>query len=162
MDTASPTAIAVDLRGDAIERLIPHRAPFRLIDRIEVVDFAQCAIAGSRAMDPRDPVFAGHFPDYPLYPGVLQVEMIGQLAVCYHVMAQRRSVELPPPGAELKVRALKIEHALFQHELRPGDQATILGRLLEADDFRFRGIGQVIKAGGEVCTVVVAEFFIVE
>lgn len=161
IDEGSPSASAVGFSRDMIVKLIPHREPFLLIDTIDAVDFEQQTIAGSRKIDPGDPIFEGHFPDYAIYPGVLQVEMIGQLAVCYYVLSQDRSLKEERENAELNVRALKINHALFQHELRPGDEAQIVGKVLEADEFKFQGIGQVIS-GGKVCTVVIAEFFIVE
>jgi hypothetical protein len=77
------------------------------------------------------------------------------------VLAKNGSLDVSRVSAAPNVRALKINHALFQHELRPGDEALILGRVLEADEFKFQGIGQVVHEG-KVCTVVIAEFFIVE
>ena len=161
VDGSSPTAVDVGFGRDQITKLIPHREPFLLCDRIDTIDFEQQTITGRRTINPGDPVFEGHFPGYAIYPGVLQVEMIGQLAVCYYVLAKDRSLKLEGKDTELNVRALKINHALFQHELRPNDEAIILGKVLETDEFTFQGIGQVV-CGGKVCTVVIAEFFIVE
>ena len=63
------------------------------------------------------------------------------------------------PG-ELGVRALKIYHTLFQHEVVPGDTVTVAAKLLEKDDYTFKGIGQVVN-GTKVCTIAIAEFYIV-
>lgn len=161
VEERSSSATAAGFSRDMIVKLIPHREPFLLIDTIDTVDFEQQTITGSRRIAPGDPIFEGHFPDYAIYPGVLQVEMIGQLAVCYYVLSKDKSLKQEREDAELNVRALKINHALFQHELRPGDEAQIVGKVLEADEFKFQGIGQVVS-GGKVCTVVIAEFFIVE
>ena len=143
-----------------IETLIPHRPPFRLVDSITGIDLAQEGIVGARTIDPADPVFQGHFPTYPILPGVLQIEMIGQLAICFYDFHKRRSIELPKESTELGVRALKIFHTLFQHEVLPGDTVTILAKLLEKDDYTFKGIGQVMN-GSKVCTIAIAEFYIV-
>ena len=65
----------------SIQRLIPHRAPFLLLDEVTALDVAQHAARARRSIDPHDPVFEGHFPGDPVYPGVLQIEMAGQLGV---------------------------------------------------------------------------------
>lgn len=161
VDPEASTAVRVDYGQDEIQRILPHRPPFLLFDQIEAVDFEERTITGRRIINPEDPVFAGHFPGYAIYPGVLQVEMIGQLAICYYVFSRDGTLDITSETKEINVRALRINHALFQHELRPGDEAHIMGRVLEADEYTFRGIGQVVK-GGQVCTVVIAEFYIVE
>ena len=160
-DIEAPSVVRVDYGRDSIQKLIPHRDPFLLVDKIDGVDFEQKAIFGRTTIAQNDPILTGHFPGYPIYPGVLQVEMIGQLAICYYVFSQDGTTEITRESSELNVRALKIHHTLFQHELLPGDEAVIVGKVLEADEFKFKGIGQVIK-GSKVCTVAVAEFFIVE
>ena len=115
---------------------------------------------GNRLIDPNDPIFKGHFPDYPIYPGVLQLEMIGQLGICYYVFSQLGTVEINKKNDDFGVRALKIYHTLFQGEVLPNDNVTIIAKVLESDDFKFKGMGQIIK-GDTVCTVVIAEFYIV-
>ncbi len=83
-DINADTFVSVNYGQEEIKRLIPHRDPFLLLDRIENVDLTQKAIIGMRHINPADPLFKGHFPDYPIYPGVLQLEFIGQLAICYY------------------------------------------------------------------------------
>lgn len=158
IDAAS--MLRVDYRGETIKKLLPHREPFLLVDRILGVDLDEKGVWGSRRIDPADPVFRGHFPDYPILPGVLQVEMIGQLAICYYYFHKRKSVRVEEESGTLGVRALKIYHTLFQHEVRPNDEVEIMARLLEEDEYKFKGIGQVIN-DGKVCTIAIAEFYIV-
>lgn len=62
-----------------IEKMIPHRAPFLWIDRIEELEPGVRCVALKR-IDPADPIFAGHFPRQPILPGVLIIEAVAQTA----------------------------------------------------------------------------------
>ncbi len=160
LDETAASMVKVSFGREDIQKLIPHREPFLLIDRIDGVDLTEGGIVGSRTIDPEDPVLKGHFPDYPILPGVLQIEMIGQLAICFYDFHKRRSTVIGNDIRELGVRALKIYHTIFQHEVLPGDTVQVMAKLLEEDEYKFKGIGQVIN-GGKVCTIAIAEFYIV-
>jgi hypothetical protein len=67
----STTTWPVNMNRLEIKRLIPHRDPFLLVDTISAIDFDQRALEGKRRISPEDPVFAGHFPGWPIYPGML-------------------------------------------------------------------------------------------
>ncbi len=79
--TPGPSTREVFLGRAAVERLLPHRDPFLFVERITAIDLDVPGIAGRRRIDPADPLFAGHFPGAPLYPGVLQLETMGQLGI---------------------------------------------------------------------------------
>ncbi len=135
-----------------IERLLPHREPFLFIDCIESLDLEQAAIRGRRTIHPEDPAFVGHFPGQPIYPGVLQIETMGQLGVCLSALMRHNE-------APADVRALRIHHALFQSEVLPGDELTILAQLLESDDYTAICAGQLLKSDGSVTALAVMEVY---
>ena len=62
-----------------IETMIPHRAPFLWIDRVEELEPGVRCVA-MKLVDPADPIFAGHFPAKPILPGVLLIEAVAQTA----------------------------------------------------------------------------------
>ena len=62
-----------------IEAVIPHRAPFLWIDRVEELEPGVRCVA-VKLVDPADPIFAGHFPTKPILPGVLLIEAVAQTA----------------------------------------------------------------------------------
>jgi 3-hydroxyacyl-[acyl-carrier-protein] dehydratase len=159
LDMGAASMTSVSYNTEDIKKLIPQREPFLLLDRIEGVDLEQEGIVGSRRIDPEDPIFKGHFPDYPILPGVLQIEMIGQLSICLSNFHRRQCIEIDEKPSELGVRALKIYHTLFQHEVLPGDEVRIMGKLIEKDDYTFKSIGQVLNQS-KICTIAIAEFYI--
>jgi 3-hydroxyacyl-[acyl-carrier-protein] dehydratase len=62
-----------------IETMIPHRAPFLWIDRVEELDPGVRCVA-VKFVDPADPIFVGHFPAKPILPGVFLIEAVAQTA----------------------------------------------------------------------------------
>jgi 3-hydroxyacyl-[acyl-carrier-protein] dehydratase len=62
-----------------IEMMIPHRAPFLWIDRVEELEPGVRCVA-VKFVDPTDPIFAGHFPAKPILPGVFLIEAVAQTA----------------------------------------------------------------------------------
>lgn len=71
----------------AIEKLLPHRAPFLLIDRLENVISGESAV-GIKAVSGNEPYFVGHFPGHPIMPGVLIVEAMAQAAGALAMLSQ--------------------------------------------------------------------------
>lgn len=130
-----------------IERLIPHRAPMRFVDGISMLDLEGRRIIAERRLDPTDPVFTGHFPEQPVYPGVLQVETMGQTALCLTSFLVRGSVELPNGGKPADVRALKIIFAQYLEPLFPGDVLTLQASILDEDGMTAVCAGQIMKQG---------------
>lgn len=107
--------------ASGVERLIPHRAPFLWVSRvIECVPGE--SIVAELDVDPALPLFKGHFPDYPVLPGVILMEALAQTACCC-MMAQ--------PGMAGQIGFFAgIDKAKFREQVRPGDtvrlEATIV------------------------------------
>lgn len=140
-DTRAVSPGALPLTG-----LIPHRPPFLLVDALTAVDLVQGAIAGQRLLAADDPVFAGHFPDHPVYPGVLIIEALAQLLAALGALTDGPSLALATSA-----------RAVFLRPARPGDTLTLLGlRLGEPGGLVQRGVGQAL-VGDQVCAAVIME-----
>jgi len=62
-----------------IEKMIPHRPPCLLLDRVEELEPGVRCVA-VMSVDPEDAIFSGHFPSRPILPGILMIEAVGQTA----------------------------------------------------------------------------------
>lgn len=151
----SKEASCVNYPQEDIKKIIKHRPPFLFIDYINEVNLENKTIRGSFLINKEEPAFKGHFPDYPIFPGVLHLEMIGQLGLCLHQLQLNKELETNIPE---DIRLTKICHAIFQKELLPNDNVEILYHEFESDDFTTKGIGQILKQG-KICTVAIAEFY---
>ncbi|KAF2959723.1 3-hydroxyacyl-ACP dehydratase FabZ [Thermotoga sp. 38H-to] len=94
---------------DYVKSILPHRYPFLLVDG--VIEESEDRIVAFKNISISDPVFQGHFPEYPIYPGVLIIEGLAQTAGILLL----KSVE----GIPL---FLGIDEARFKKEVRPGDR----------------------------------------
>jgi 3-hydroxyacyl-[acyl-carrier-protein] dehydratase len=97
-----------------ILRLLPHRYPFLLIDRVTDIRGEDHGI-GIKNLTVNEPHFVGHFPDNPVMPGVLMVEGMAQTA---SILVLRL---LPPPVKKRTMFFLTIDKAKFRKPAKPGD-----------------------------------------
>ena len=105
-----------------ITDLIPHRRPFLLVDRITEAGDDQ--IVGYKRFGADEPFFAGHFPGYPVVPGVLLVECMAQ---CGGAGVAAASVSASEPSDQPRVAFLaSVEKAKFRRQVRPGDEVRIV------------------------------------
>jgi 3-hydroxyacyl-[acyl-carrier-protein] dehydratase len=104
----------------AIQALIPHRDPFLLLDN--VVDFeVGVTLTASKWIDPADPVLTGHFPDEPIYPGVLVIEALAQAVVTL--------LMLDPANAGRRFLFGGANDVRFRRVVRPGETLRLEARL---------------------------------
>lgn len=120
------------LNKEEIMEIIPHRDPFLLIDEIVELEPGVRAV-GKKYLKPDEFWFKGHFPQEPVQPGVLTIEMLAQTgAVC--------SLSLPENKGKIAYFA-GIDKAKFRNKALPGDTLT-----LEVEVIKARGPVAVCKA----------------
>lgn len=100
-----------------IQRILPHRFPFLLIDRVIELDRKQRIVA-IKNVTVNEPFFQGHFPGYPIMPGVLIVEAMAQAGAVLLLL------EVPDRESKLVVFT-GIDGAKFRRPVVPGDQVRI-------------------------------------
>lgn len=120
-----------------IQRLIPHRYPFLLIDRVVDIEGFQSA-RGIKNVTMNEPHFQGHFPGHPIMPGVTIVEAMAQAAA---VMV---GTALGLADRKLLIYFMTIESARFRRMVVPGDVLE-----LKVETRRGRPGGKVWKFAGE-------------
>lgn len=129
-----------NLNIEDIKKIIPHRYPFLLVDKIEEVELGKRAV-GYKNVTSNEEYFQGHFPNYPVMPGVLMVEAMAQVgAVALLAMEENKEKLAFFAGIE-KVR--------FKKQVIPGDVLKI-----EVEIITLRGpIGKgkgTVTVNGEV------------
>ena len=148
-DLAAPVSIDI---GEVMRR-IPHRYPFLLIDRAE--DYrAHQSIVGIKSVTINEPFFGGHFPAYPVMPGVLIVEAIAQTGA----VLMSKSLDADVTGKTIALFSL--DNCRFRSPVRPGDVLRMPVEVLRArgDVFKFRGkamVGDRVAAEAEFAAMVV-------
>ncbi|TYQ14615.1 UNVERIFIED_CONTAM: 3-hydroxyacyl-[acyl-carrier-protein] dehydratase [Acetivibrio alkalicellulosi] len=113
-----------------IQNIIPHRYPFLLIDKVVEVEPGKKAVA-IKNVTANEPFFQGHFPGYPIMPGVLIVEALAQTACVAGLMLEENKGKL---GFFTGIESMK-----FRKQVHPGDTLK-----LEAEFLVFKmGMGKV-------------------
>ncbi len=102
-----------------IQKILPHRYPFLLLDRVTKLEKG-VSIEGYKNVSISEPVFQGHFPDHPIYPGVMIIEGMAQAG---GVLAFKSSSQEDQEDMSNKVvYFMSIDKAKFRSPVTPGDQ----------------------------------------
>lgn len=125
-----------------ILQAIPHRDPFLWIDEVVSIDCEQ--IHARKTLDPELPVFQGHFPSFPVFPGVLQCEAALQAGAILISKIE------PVPSGDVPV-ATRINNVKFRKMVRPGETIDIEVELTEKLSNAYFMTGKV-SVDGKVST----------
>jgi 3-hydroxyacyl-[acyl-carrier-protein] dehydratase len=134
------TSKAENINVTEIKKLIPHRYPMLMIDRIERINGAESAV-GIKNVTVNEPFFEGHFPDNPVMPGVLIVEAMAQTA---GVIVSKF---LGNSGSSKLVYFMSIEEARFRKPVVPGNTLELHVKKLQNRRTVWKFEGQAIVDG---------------
>ena len=143
-------SVMIDVRE--IMKIIPHRYPFLLVDRIESLKEGE-EIVGIKNVTINEPFFAGHFPGNPIMPGVLIIEAMAQVG---GVLAFHSS---PKEWAGSLVYFMGIDKVRFRKPVVPGDQLRLKLTTIRQKKkvFKMRGeayVGDTLVAEAELMAVI--------
>jgi 3-hydroxyacyl-[acyl-carrier-protein] dehydratase len=110
---------------DEIKKLLPHRYPFLFVDRITQLDATR--VEGCKNVTINEPFFVGHFPDFPIMPGVLILEALAQ--TCGVMLLHNN-----PEKREKLPLFLGVDRARFRKPVRPGDVLRLTGEIVGQKD----------------------------
>lgn len=133
---------------------IPHRYPFLLVDRAEEY-LPHTSIVGIKCVTVNEPFFQGHFPGYPVMPGVLIVEAMAQTGA----VLMSKSLDVDTEGKTIFF--VSLDNCKFRTPVRPGDVIRMHVEVLRArgDLFKFHGramVGEKVAAEAEFAAMLVA------
>ena len=113
------TTPAAPIEAHDIAKILPHRYPFLLIDRVLAFEVGK-TLTAIKNVTVNEPFFQGHFPGFPVMPGVLIIEALAQASgVLVHLTSTYA------PGAHPLYFLVKVDKAKFSQIVKPGDQLTL-------------------------------------
>jgi beta-hydroxyacyl-ACP dehydratase FabZ len=115
MELRIPLVLPLDSK--AIEKCIPHRYPFLLVDKILELEPGK-SIRGLKNVSLSDPILQGHFPSQPIYPGVLLIEAMAQTSAVLAYFSN------PNPFSQILLT--EVSQARFRRTVLPGDSLHFL------------------------------------
>ena len=136
------TEYALPIEAKTLQTLLPHRYPFLLLDRVTAFEANQ-TLTAIKNVTMNEPFFQGHFPGFPVMPGVLITEALAQACGTLAILSEGGCND-----KEIYFFA-GIDNARFKRQVIPGDQLVFEVELLQSK----RGIGKfkaVAKVDGQV------------
>ena len=111
-------------KAQEVMKLIPHRYPFLLVDRILSYDSEN--LVAIKSVSINEPFFQGHFPEYPVFPGVLLLEAMAQATAILDVQSNDRNM------SKYLYYFVGIDNARFKKQVIPGDIIIINAQLIQS------------------------------
>lgn len=132
-----------------IMKMIPHRYPMLLVDRVIAYEAGESAI-GIKNVTMNEPHFTGHFPDHPVMPGVLIVEAMAQTAAIVVVKSMEETETDTSDAGDRLVYFMTIENAKFRKPVVPGDTMEIHVQKTQSRGAVWKFTGKAM-VDGKVC-----------
>jgi 3-hydroxyacyl-[acyl-carrier-protein] dehydratase len=150
-----------------ITKFLPHREPFLFVDTIESIKFPNPVwrsenrspsakeliggeVVGHYFLDPEHPILRGHFPGRPIFPGVLQIECMAQVASFLTCEIHR---DKPLDQIKIEVALLGADHARFRSPVLPGDRLLIKSTLTKVRSLIMSYHSEIYRSGDLVSEV---------
>jgi 3-hydroxyacyl-[acyl-carrier-protein] dehydratase len=125
-----------------IKEIIPHRYPFLLVDRVLEIEEGKRAV-GIKNVTANEEFFNGHFPNYPVMPGVLIVEALAQVGAVAMLKKEENRGRL--------AFFTGIDNCRFKKQVKPGDQLRLEVEIIRAKGMIGKGKGIATVDGELVC-----------
>ncbi|MBU3656520.1 MAG: 3-hydroxyacyl-ACP dehydratase FabZ [Rhodocyclaceae bacterium] len=142
------------LNVQQIRKILPHRYPFLLVDRVEEIEFGE-RIHAIKNVTVNEPFFPGHFPEYPVFPGVLIMEALAQAAAIL-TFASASEEETLQAADDLYLFA-GIDNARFKRPVMPGDRLDLYAEMTanKRGIYKYKAVarvdGQVVAEAELMC-----------
>lgn len=143
--TTEPATPGVILDTEAIQKILPHRPPFLLVDRVVLLEPGRRLVAW-KAVTMNEPFFVGHFPGKPVMPGVLILEALAQACG----LLAMKSIA---PGEDVKDKVtflMAIDGAKFRRPVVPGDRLELHVEIVKRKGAIWKQKGTAIVDGQAV------------
>lgn len=142
--------IAYPCGKETVESVLPHRDPFVWVSRVVSCEPGVC-VEAELDVDPRLPLFEGHFPDHPVLPGVILMEALAQAASFCVLLDGDRAGSIG--------FLTGIDKAKFRRQVLPGDTVTLTARIVKSSS-RMCVAEVEASVGGEVAASAVQKYVI--
>ena len=128
-----------------IQNYLPHRFPFLLIDKIIELKKSESIVAQNNVSN-NEPFFQGHFPDYPVFPGVLLLESMAQATAILDVESNKRDM------SNQLYYFVGVDKARFKKQVMPGDIVIINASLIQSKRDIHKFSAECLVENKVVCT----------
>lgn len=132
------------LNTTQVKQYLPHRYPFLFVDAVDELELNKYIIA-RKAVTAGELVFGGHFPGNPIFPGVLQVEAMGQAGALLAILSGAKLSE------DSSIYATGVQDCKFKRPVVPGDVMMLRAEILKVRLGLYK-LGCEVRVDGALCT----------
>ncbi len=129
---------------ESILQILPHRYPILLVDRVESIEIGQ-SISAIKNISFNEPVFQGHFPGHPVFPGVLQIEAMAQTMAILAVETDKDRHDGKKQDALFYLAG--VDNVRFKRIVTPGDRCDIHVQIIKQKQSIWKAEAKVQVAG---------------